>query len=42
MVNFGDLLDDDDDVILDPRQIFMTLMRSKRFSFPRDIQTEVL
>lgn len=42
MVNFLNLLDDDDDAIVDPRKIFMTLNRHKRFNFPRDIQTEVM
>ena len=42
MIDFSKLLIDDDDVVIDPREIFMTLNRDKRFSFPRDIQTEVL
>ncbi|WP_037469921.1 DEAD/DEAH box helicase family protein [Sinorhizobium fredii] len=42
MVNFDDLLDDDEAPVIDPRDIFLTLERDKRFSFPRDIQTEVM
>jgi Type III restriction enzyme, res subunit/Helicase C-terminal domain len=42
MVNFADLLDDDEEAVIDPRDIFLTLARDKRFSFPRDIQTEVM
>ncbi len=42
MVNFDDLLDDDEEAVIDPRDIFLTLERDKRFSFPRDIQTEVM
>ncbi|WP_027056284.1 DEAD/DEAH box helicase family protein [Mesorhizobium erdmanii] len=42
MVNFEDLLDDNEAPVTDPRDIFLTLDRAKRFSFPRDIQTEVM
>jgi len=42
MVDFSDLLDDDETAVIDPRDIFLTLARDKRFSFPRDIQTEVI
>lgn len=42
MVNFDDLLDDDEAPVIDPRNIFLTLERDKRFAFPRDIQTEVM
>lgn len=42
MVDFSDLLDGDEDAVIDPRDIFLTLARDKRFSFPRDIQTEVM
>lgn len=42
MVKFNDLLDDDEESVIDPRDIFLTLERDKRFSFPRDIQTEVM
>ncbi|WP_336810126.1 DEAD/DEAH box helicase family protein [Bosea sp. MMO-172] len=42
MVNFDDLLDDDEVPVIDPRDIFLTLERDKRFAFPRDIQTEVM
>ncbi|WP_245449324.1 DEAD/DEAH box helicase family protein [Neorhizobium tomejilense] len=41
-MNFDDLLDDDEAPVTDPRDIFLTLDRDKRFSFPRDIQTEVM
>ena len=36
------MLDGDDEVVLHPRDIFFTLNRKSNFSFPRDIQTEVL
>ncbi|WP_267901970.1 hypothetical protein [Sinorhizobium medicae] len=42
MINFEDLLGDDQAPVTDPRDIFLTLNRAKRFSFPRDIQTEVM
>lgn len=42
MVDFSDLLNDDEEAVIDPRDIFLTLARDKRFSFPRDIQTEVM
>lgn len=42
MVKFEDLLDDDELPVIDPRDIFLTLERDKRFAFPRDIQTEVV
>lgn len=41
-IDFSDLLDEDDEVLLDPRDIFFTLNRASNFSFPRDIQTEVM
>lgn len=41
-INFDDLLDDDDSIVKDPRDIFLTLDRRKAFAFPRDIQTEVM
>ena len=41
-IDFSDMLDDDDEVTLHPRDIFFTLNRAQSFSFPRDIQTEVL
>lgn len=41
-VDFSDMLDDDDEKILHPREVFFTLNRSPSFSFPRDIQTEVM
>jgi hypothetical protein len=42
MIDFDDLLGDDEEAVIDPRDIFLTLERDKRFSFPRDIQTEVM
>ena len=42
MIDFSNLLIDDNDDVIDPREVFMTLNRDKRFNFPRDIQTEVL
>ncbi|WP_292496530.1 DEAD/DEAH box helicase, partial [Methylobacterium sp.] len=42
VVDFTDLLEDDESPVIDPRDIFLTLARHKRFSFPRDIQTEVM
>lgn len=42
MVDFESLFSEDDDVVIDPRDIFLTLNKNKKFSFPRDIQTEVL
>lgn len=41
-VDFSDLLDDDDKKVIHPRDIFFTLTRAPSFSFPRDIQTEVM
>ncbi len=41
-IDFSDLLDDGDEVALHPRDIFFTLNRAPSFSFPRDIQTEVM
>lgn len=42
MVDLSDLLDDDEDVVLHPREIFLTLNRASDFQFPRDIQTEIM
>ncbi len=42
LIDFEDLLDDDDSIVIDPRDIFLTLDRDKAFAFPRDIQTEVM
>ena len=42
MINYAELLEDGDDKVIDPREIFMTLDRDQRFAFPRDIQTEVM
>lgn len=41
-IDFSNMLDDDDSAVIDPRDIFFTLERSPNFSFPRDIQTEVM
>jgi hypothetical protein len=41
-IKFGDLVDDDEAAVIDPRDIFLTLNRDKKFAFPRDIQTEVM
>ena len=41
-IDFSDMLDDGDEVALHPRDIFFTLDRASSFSFPRDIQTEVM
>ena len=41
-IDFSDMLDADDELPLHPRDIFFTLNRAPSFSFPRDIQTEVL
>lgn len=41
-IDFDDLLDDDDSIVIDPRDIFLTLDRDKAFAFPRDIQSEVM
>ena len=41
-IDFSDMLDDDNEVARHPRDIFFTLSRDPSFSFPRDIQTEVM
>ena len=41
-IDFSGMLDDDDDDVLHPREVFFTLDRGPGFSFPRDIQTEVM
>ena len=41
-IDFSDMLDENDDVVIQPRDIFFTLDRASDFSFPRDIQTEVM
>lgn len=41
-IDFDDLLEEDDSIVVDPRDIFLTLDRDKAFAFPRDIQTEVM
>lgn len=41
-IDFSDMLDNDDEAVLHPREVFFTLDRDPGFSFPRDIQTEVM
>ena len=41
-IDFSDMLDEDDELVIHPRDIFFTLNREPNFSFPRDIQTEVI
>ena len=41
-INFDDLLNDNDSIVLNPRDIFLTLDRKEKFAFLRDIQTEVM
>lgn len=41
-IKFDELLDDEQAPVIDPRDIFLTLNRDKKFAFPRDIQTEVM
>ena len=41
-IDFSDMLDDDAEEALHPREVFFTLERASSFSFPRDIQTEVM
>jgi Helicase C-terminal domain/DEAD/DEAH box helicase len=41
-IKFDELLDDEEAAVIDPRDIFFTLNRDKKFAFPRDIQTEVM
>jgi hypothetical protein len=41
-IKFDALLADDEAAVIDPRDIFLTLSRDKKFAFPRDIQTEVM
>lgn len=41
-IDFADMLDDDDEAVIHPRDIFFTLDKDPSFSFPRDIQTEVM
>lgn len=41
-IDFSDMLDDDDEKIVHPREVFFSLNRDPSFSFPRDIQTEVM
>lgn len=41
-IDFSGMLDDDDEEVLHPREVFFTLERGSGFSFPRDIQTEVM
>ena len=41
-IDFSKLLEDDEARVVDPRDVFFTLDRDSGFSFPRDIQTEVM
>lgn len=41
-IDFSDMLDEDSEEVLHPREVFFTLNRAEGFSFPRDIQTEVM
>lgn len=41
-IDFSDMLDEEGEEVLHPRDIFFTLSRQPQFSFPRDIQTEVM
>ena len=41
-IDFSDMLDDNEELALRPRDIFFTLSRTAEFAFPRDIQTEVM
>jgi DEAD/DEAH box helicase/Helicase C-terminal domain len=41
-IDFSEMLDENDDEVVHPRDIFFTLDRAPNFSFPRDIQTEVM
>ena len=41
-IKFGELIDEDEAAVIDPRDIFLTLNRNQKFAFPRDIQTEVM
>ena len=42
MIDFTSMIEDDEEKILSPREIFFTLNKNPRFEFPRDIQTEVM
>lgn len=41
-IDFSDMLGNEDEDVVHPRDIFFTLNRTPQFSFPRDIQTEVM
>ena len=41
-IDFSGMLDDGDEEVIHPREVFFTLNRGPNFSFPRDIQTEVM
>lgn len=41
-IDFSKLLEDDEARVVNPRDVFFTLDRDPGFSFPRDIQTEVM
>lgn len=42
VINFDSLLEDNGEKAVNPREIFLTLPRSERFTFLRDVQGEVL
>ena len=42
IIDFTDFVVKDDEAVIHPRDIFFTLNRDPSFSFPRDIQTEVM
>lgn len=42
MINFDMLLEENGDTPVNPREIFLTLTKTERFSFLRDVQNEVL
>jgi hypothetical protein len=41
-INFSDLVGENEEPLIHPRDVFLTLTRDSKFSFPRDIQTEVM
>ncbi|MFV1463175.1 MULTISPECIES: DEAD/DEAH box helicase family protein [unclassified Phaeobacter] len=41
-IDFEELMDEADDAVINPRDIFLSLNKASNFSFPRDIQSEVM
>ena len=41
-IDFGDLVSDNEDIVENPREIFLTLEKDEKFSFLRDVQADVL